>query len=173
MSRGHIKTKKHELNPDPKFDSILVAKFINYIMKNGKRSVAEKIAIEALEKAGETVKTQPLEMFAQVLKNVGPLVEVKSKRIGGANYQVPVEVGKDRRNTLAMRWVLDAARGQKGKKMSVKLSSEMVSAFLAKVQQLKRNKILTEWLRPIKLLLTLQDSNKNLALSKVEWTHFK
>ena len=129
MSRGHIKTKKQPLAPDSKYDSLLVAKFINYIMKNGKRTIAERIAHEALEKAGTTVKTEPLEMFAQALKNIGPLVEVKSKRIGGANYQVPVEVGRDRRNTLALRWILEAARGQKGKAMSEKLAGEMVNAF--------------------------------------------
>lgn len=129
MSRGHIKTKKHPLAPDTKYDSILVAKFINYIMENGKRTVAERIAHEALEKASLTVKTEPLDMFAQVLKNIGPIVEVKSKRIGGANYQVPVEVGRDRRNTLALRWILEAARNQKGKAMAEKLANEMVNAF--------------------------------------------
>ena len=129
MSRGHIKTKKHPLEPDSKYDSVLIAKFINYIMKNGKRTVAERIAHQALEKASISTKAEPLDMFAQVLKNIGPLVEVKSKRIGGANYQVPVEVNKDRRNTLAMRWILEASRGQKGKAMSEKLAGEMVNAF--------------------------------------------
>lgn len=129
MSRGHIKTSKHPLTPDTKYDSLLVAKLINYIMKNGKRTVAERIAHEALEKASLAVKTDALDMFAQALKNVGPILEVKSKRIGGANYQVPVEVGKDRKNTLALRWILDAARSQKGKAMSEKLAIEMVNAF--------------------------------------------
>lgn len=129
MSRGHIKTKKNPLAPDSKYDSLLVAKFINYIMENGKKTVAERIAHQALEKASTTLKQEPLEMFNQILKNIGPLVEVKSKRIGGANYQVPVEVGKDRRNTLALRWILEAARGQKGRGMSDKLAGEMINAF--------------------------------------------
>ncbi len=129
MSRGHIKTKKHALLPDKKFDSILVSKLINYIMKNGKKTVAQNIAYEALEKAGQTLKADPMDVFAQVLKNVGPLVEVKSKRIGGANYQVPVEVGKERKNTLAIRWLLEVSRSQKGKAMAVKLASEMVNAY--------------------------------------------
>lgn len=129
MSRGHAKIKKAPLTPDEKFSSVLITKFINYIMKNGKKTVAVKIAYEALEEASGKLKGEPMDVFMQVMKNIGPIVEVKSKRIGGANYQVPVEVGKDRRNTLAMRWLLEAARSQKGKAMSQKLASEIINAY--------------------------------------------
>jgi small subunit ribosomal protein S7 len=138
MSRGHIKTKKHDLSPDAKYDSILVSKFINYIMLNGKKTVAERIAYNALEKSAEQLKSQPMDVFSQALKNVGPILEVKSKRIGGANYQVPVEVNKDRKNTLAMRWLLDAARSQKGKGMAEKLAFELVNAYHGEGSAIKK-----------------------------------
>jgi len=129
MSRGASKTKKREIRPDIKHDSVLLTKFMNYIMQNGKKSVAERIVYNALDKAAEKLKSEPMEIFDTVLRNVGPLVEVKSKRIGGANYQVPMEVNKDRRNTLAMRWLIIAARNTKGRPMAEKLAAEMVSAF--------------------------------------------
>lgn len=129
MSRGNTKTRKNPLAPDKKYDSLVLAKFINYVMLNGKKTVAEKIVYDALELSSAKLKLEPLDIFAQVLKNVGPILEVKSKRIGGANYQVPVEVGKDRKNTLAMRWIIEAANSGKGKPMSEKLSQELLSAF--------------------------------------------
>jgi len=129
MSRGNAKIKRMPLTPDAKFESVLVSKFINYIMLNGKKSVAEKIVYKALGKASEKLKSEPMDVVSQVIKNVGPLVEVKSKRIGGANYQVPVEVDKSRRNTLAMRWLIEAARATKGKEMAEKLSQELISAY--------------------------------------------
>ncbi|MCL5411077.1 MAG: 30S ribosomal protein S7 [Patescibacteria group bacterium] len=129
MARGNSKTKKHRLEPDAKFDSITVTKFINYIMLNGKKSVSEQIVYESLKTASEKLKTTEMEIFEQALKNVGPILEVKSKRIGGANYQVPVEVSKDRRNTLAMRWIINAARDGKGKPMAEKLANEFVNSY--------------------------------------------
>ena len=127
--RGNSKTKKHSIEPDIKFDSILVSKFINYIMDNGKKNVASKIFYNGLEKAAKETKTEPMDLFSSVIKNVGPIVEVKGKRIGGANYQVPVEVGKDRKNVLAMRWIITAAKSKKGKPMADKLSDEFISAY--------------------------------------------
>ncbi|PIS07762.1 30S ribosomal protein S7 [Candidatus Berkelbacteria bacterium CG10_big_fil_rev_8_21_14_0_10_43_13] len=129
MARGHLKIKRKAIQPDAKFSSLVVTKMINYIMKNGKKTVAEKIVYQSLDQAALTLKAEPMEILDTVLKNVGPLVEVKSKRIGGANYQVPMEVSRDRKNTLAMRWVIGAAQGSKGKPMAQKLALEMISAY--------------------------------------------
>jgi small subunit ribosomal protein S7 len=129
MSRGNSKNKKLPLSPDARFDSGTVAKFINYIMLNGKKSVAERIVYGALDAAKAKLNAEPMDIFEQALKNVGPIVEVKSKRIGGANYQVPMEVSKDRRNTLAMRWIIAAARDGKGRPMAEKLATELINAY--------------------------------------------
>jgi len=138
MARGNSKTKKHRLEPDSKFDSVTLTKFINYIMLNGKKSVSEQIVYESLKSASEKLKTGEMEVFEQALKNVGPILEVKSKRIGGANYQVPVEVSKDRRNTLAMRWIINAARDGKGRPMAEKLAAEFVNAFHGEGSAIKK-----------------------------------
>lgn len=98
-------------------------------MLNGKKSVAKVIVYKALEESAAKLKAPEMDIFNQALKNVGPILEVKSKRIGGANYQVPVEVGKDRKNALAARWIIDAARGGKGKPMAEKLAAEFVGAY--------------------------------------------
>lgn len=129
MARGNAKTKQHKITPDEKFDSVILAKFINYIMLNGKKTVAEKTVYGALQHASEKMKISEMDVFEQALKNVGPILEVKSKRIGGANYQVPMEVSKDRRNTLAMRWIISAARSGSGRPMSEKLSAEFINAY--------------------------------------------
>jgi len=129
MPRGNAKIRKHGIGVDDKFSNPIVMKFINYVMLNGKRTVAEKIVYGAFEKASEKLGAPEMDIFDQVLKNVGPIVEVKSKRIGGANYQVPMEVNRDRRNTLAMRWILAAARSQKGRPMAEKLATEMINAY--------------------------------------------
>lgn len=129
MSRGNAKTKKHALVPDAEYDSLILTKFINYIMLNGKKTVAEKIVYDALNQASAKVKVDQMDLFHQSLKNVGPILEVKSKRIGGANYQVPVEVNKDRKNTLAMRWIIEAARSSSGKPMSEKIALELINAY--------------------------------------------
>jgi small subunit ribosomal protein S7 len=129
MPRGNAKTRKKEITADFKYSSQLVSKLINYIIANGKKTVAEKIVYSALETAGGKVNAEPLDLFEQALKNVGPIVEVKSKRIGGANYQVPVEVSRDRRNTLAMRWIIGAAKAGKGRPMAEKLATELINAY--------------------------------------------
>jgi small subunit ribosomal protein S7 len=129
MARGNIKNKRHALDSGAKFESVLLAKFINHIMLNGKKTVAERIVYTALEESSLKLKAEPMDIFAQSLKNVGPILEVKSKRIGGANYQVPVEVSKDRKNTLAMRWIIEAARSGKGQPMGKKLSLELINAY--------------------------------------------
>ncbi len=140
MSRGNSKTKKHRLEPDLKFGSVVLTKFINYTMLNGKKTVSREIVYNSLAIASEKlkVKDKEMEIFEQALKNVGPILEVKSKRIGGANYQVPVEVSKDRRNTLAMRWIINAARDAKGRPMAEKLASEFVNAYHGEGSAIKK-----------------------------------
>ncbi len=120
---------KKTINPDPKYDNILVAKFINQLMKQGKKSVAQRVFYRAFEiLSKQDKKKEPLEIFDQAVKNVSPLVEVKSRRIGGAHYQVPREVRGERRTTLAIRWLIQAAQAKKGKPMSEKLAAELLDA---------------------------------------------
>ncbi|MES2563574.1 MAG: 30S ribosomal protein S7 [Pseudomonadota bacterium] len=119
---------KREILPDPKYASQDVSKFINVLMTGGKKSVAERIIYGALESIKAKAGKEPLEVFNQALSNVKPMVEVKSRRVGGANYQVPVEVRPIRRMALAMRWVRDAARGRGEKSMQQRLASELAEA---------------------------------------------
>ncbi|GAB4513996.1 MAG: 30S ribosomal protein S7 [Sulfuricaulis sp.] len=119
---------KREVTPDPKYRSETVAKFITVVMKSGKKSVAEKIVYGALNTIAERSKKDPIEMFNQALTNVRPLVEVKSRRVGGATYQVPVEVRSGRQTALAMRWVVDAARTRSGKSMAARMADELMDA---------------------------------------------
>jgi len=121
--------EKRKILKDPIYNDMTVAKFVNYIMKDGKKSIAEKIFYDSLDMIENKLKTSdPLEIFKKALDNVGPILEVKSKRIGGATYQVPMEVSKDRRVALAMRWILIYSRGRKGKDMSSKLAAELMAA---------------------------------------------
>ncbi len=125
-----VKVTGRDLKPDPKFNSLLVAKFVNSFMLDGKKSKAYKSFYTALDIVEKKVSdVEPLEFFKQVINNVKPLVEVKSKRIGGATYQVPVEVKKKRQQTLAFRWIIQAARGKKGKPLSSRLASELMDAY--------------------------------------------
>ena len=120
---------KTTTEPDSKFQSLLVAKLINKIMLSGKRSIAERIVYGALEQAEKQLGKPALELLHTVIENAGPQLELKSRRIGGANYQVPFEVKAERKTTLAIRWIINAARGGKGKPMEQKLLEEMVNAF--------------------------------------------
>jgi small subunit ribosomal protein S7 len=117
-----------EILPDPKFDSVVLAKFINNIMTRGKKSVARKVVYTSLAKIAEQTKQEPLVVFETALKNVAPVVEVKSRRVGGSNYQVPVEVTPKRRQALAFRWIITAARSKKGRPMADKLAEELIAA---------------------------------------------
>jgi small subunit ribosomal protein S7 len=119
---------KREITPDPKYRSETVAKFISVVMKSGKKSAAEKIVYGALNTMAERSKKDPIEMFNQALSNVRPLVEVKSRRVGGATYQVPVEVRSGRQTALAMRWVVEAARTRSGKSMAARMADELMDA---------------------------------------------
>jgi small subunit ribosomal protein S7 len=114
--------------PDPKFSSVEVAKFMNVIMNSGKKSVAERIVYGAFEQIGKKSGKDPVEVFGQAMSNVRPVVEVKSRRVGGANYQVPVEVRPARRAALAMRWIKDAARKRGEKSMGQRLAGELLDA---------------------------------------------
>ncbi len=127
MSRRR-EVPKREILPDPKFGSIQITKFVNMIMQSGKKSTAESIMYNALDTIGERKKGDSLEVLDQALENVSPMVEVKSRRVGGATYQVPVEVRADRRVTLAMRWIIDAARKRGEKSMKLKLAGELMDA---------------------------------------------
>ncbi len=114
--------------PDPKFSSVEVAKFMNVIMNSGKKSVAERIVYGAFEQIGKKSGKDPVEVFGQAMSNVRPIVEVKSRRVGGANYQVPVEVRPARRAALAMRWIKEAARKRGEKSMGQRLAGELLDA---------------------------------------------
>ena len=115
--------------PDPTYKDYTVAKFINYIMKNGKKSIAEKIFYDSLAIISEKEKKEnAIDVFKKALSNVSPALEVKSKRIGGATYQVPMEVSQSRKLSLAMRWILGFSRGRKGKTMSNRLAAELLAA---------------------------------------------
>lgn len=129
MPRKARAYKKHPVQPDYKYNSVKLAKFINYVMERGKKSVAQRIIYDAFDFIEDKMKTDPKEVFEQALKNVAPIVEVKGRRIGGANYQVPMEVMEPRRTTLAMRWVIAAARAKKGRPMAEKLGEELMEAY--------------------------------------------
>jgi small subunit ribosomal protein S7 len=127
MSRRH-RAEKRLINPDPKFGDLVVSKFMNNLMLQGKKSVAEGIVYGALESMQSKAKSDPLQMFHQALDNVAPAIEVRSRRVGGATYQVPVEVRAERRQALAIRWIITAARGRNEKTMVERLSGELLDA---------------------------------------------
>ena len=122
--------EKRKILPDPIFKDLVVAKFVNYLMWDGKKSVAEKIFYNSLDIIKQKIKDEePIEVFKKALDNTAPVLEVKSKRIGGATYQVPVEVSKSRKMALAMRWILSFSRSRKGQNMETRLAAELMAAF--------------------------------------------
>jgi len=127
MSRRN-EAPKREILPDPKYGSVRLAKFINILMLDGKKAVAERVMYGALDQIKEKGAADPLDMMEAAVENVSPAVEVKSRRVGGATYQVPVEVRPVRRNALAMRWLIDAARRRGEKSMTLKLAGELSDA---------------------------------------------
>jgi len=137
MSRRRVAEKRENL-PDPKFGDQTLAKFINMIMKSGKKSVAERIVYGALNEMGGKGKGEPLELFSKALDNVKPMVEVKSRRVGGATYQIPVEVRQARSVTLAMRWLVDAAKKRSEKNMGLRLAGELLDASENKGSAIKK-----------------------------------
>jgi small subunit ribosomal protein S7 len=119
---------KRVIRPDAKYNSQTVAKLINYVMRDGKKSIAQKIVYGALEKVSDVAKKDPIEVFEEALKNVMPQVEVKPRRVGGATYQVPIEVRPERRKALGIRWMITFARRRNGRSMVDKLSGELLDA---------------------------------------------
>jgi small subunit ribosomal protein S7 len=127
-----IKYKKREILPDPLYNNVKVAKLINYVMRRGKKEKARKIVYGAFEIVKEKTKKDPIEIFNLAIKNVGPLLEVRPRRVGGATYQVPMEVKPERRLSLAMRWIVEAAKLKKRKPMVEKLAEELIEASQGK-----------------------------------------
>ena len=148
---------KREILPDPKFGDLLVAKFVNMMMKHGKKSTAEKILYQAFDSVNNKSGQDGLEVFKKALENVRPFVEVKSRRVGGATYQVPVEVRPVRQTTLAMRWIIDAAKKRGEKSMINKLAGELADAAEQKGSAMKKREE------------TLRMAEANKAFSHYRW----
>jgi len=132
---------KREILPDPKFGNVEVAKFMNVLMLDGKKSVAERIVYGAFDHIEKKANKEPLEVFSTAMGNVKPMVEVKSRRVGGANYQVPVEVRPSRRSALAMRWVREAAKKRGEKSMAQRLANELLEAAEGRGAMKKREEV--------------------------------
>lgn len=127
---GKITASRTSLRPDPRFNSLLASKFINCMMYDGKKTTAQGVFYNALSEIGEKVKDRPaIEVFEQAIENVKPYIEVRSKRVGGASYQVPMQVNRARQQSLAFRWILAAVRDKKGRAMHLKLSDELLAAY--------------------------------------------
>lgn len=126
--RGKKKIRR-DISPDPVYNNVTVAKFINHVMRKGKKTVARKIVYGAFDAIKEETKQDPLEVFERALKNVTPFFEVRARRIGGATYQIPIRVKEERARTLAMRWIIQAAKSKKGRPMFQGLTQELIDAF--------------------------------------------
>ncbi len=137
MSRKKTQPKKN-ITPDPKFNSTVIPKLINNIMYDGKRGVAAKIVYDAIEKIKTKSKDEPINIFNEAINNIKPTVEVRSRRVGGATYQVPVEVKAKRAQALALRWIMDATRKRKNKTMAEKLYAEILDASQNKGSAIKK-----------------------------------
>ena len=124
---------KSQLKADPKFNSKLVSKFVNCLMHDGKKSVAQRVFYDSLDIIGGKIKdAEPLEVFEKAITNTKPMIEVRSKRVGGSSYQVPMQVSSKRQQSLAFRWILQSARGKKGKPMAQRLATELMDAYEGK-----------------------------------------
>jgi small subunit ribosomal protein S7 len=126
--KKRVYRNKRYLKPDPKFGNVALSKFINYIMVDGKKSIAQKLVYAALEVISEKTKNDPLSVFDSAMRNVAPVLEVRARRVGGANYQIAQEVRPERRDMLAMRWIRESARARSGKTMAEKLAAELIDA---------------------------------------------
>ena len=132
-------SKKRKLLPDAKYDSVRITKFINYVMKDGKKEIASKVVYKALEELGKETKLKPLEAFEKALNNIKPKMEVRSRRVGGANYQVPVAVSADRQESLAMRWVLEAMHeSRKTTESAIALKQQLAAAIKKEGNAMKK-----------------------------------
>ena len=128
MPRKARSYKRHAVTADYKYNSIKIAKFINYVMQRGKKTVATRVVYDAFDLIEKEMKSDPKAVFEQAVRNVSPILEVKGRRIGGANYQVPMEVQEPRKTTLGMKWIIDAAAAKKGRPMAQKLATELMEA---------------------------------------------
>ncbi|MHC4861549.1 MAG: 30S ribosomal protein S7 [Planctomycetota bacterium] len=138
MPRKYTSTESL-LKPDPKYGSLLASRFINCLMQDGKKSVAQRAFYAALDLIGERIKDkEPLEVFTQAVESVKPRVEVRSKRVGGATYQVPMEVSRKRQLSLSIRWILSSARGKKGRPMHRRLADEFMAAYRGEGEAMKK-----------------------------------
>jgi small subunit ribosomal protein S7 len=149
------RAEKKYLKPDPKYNDILVSKFINYIMWHGKKSISRRVIYDSFDLIESKTKKPALEVFKKAVQNVQPLVEVRSRRVGGATYQVPMEVRSERRIALAFRWIRVYSRERKDKSMALKIASELMAAANGEGSSVKRKMIHIEWQKQTKLLLTL------------------
>lgn len=136
--RGNKKTPKRKIAPDPKFGNVKIAKFINYIMRRGKKSTAQRVVYNALKIISDKTKSDPIEIFEKAIKTVAPALEVKSKRIGGANYQIPIVVSNERKLVLSFRWLIEVARSKRGKPMEKKLADEILLASKGEGEVIKK-----------------------------------
>jgi small subunit ribosomal protein S7 len=132
------RAEKRRITPDPRFHNVELAQFINKVMLNGKKTVAQRIVYNALDQAGGIARRPGIEVFGQAIRNTLPMVEVKSRRVGGATYQVPIEVRADRRLALAMRWIVSAARSRSGRPMAERLAAELSDAARGQGTAVKR-----------------------------------
>jgi small subunit ribosomal protein S7 len=132
------RAEKRRIPPDPKYQNVELAQFINKVMMNGKKTVAQRIVYTALDQAGGDARRPGIEVFGQAIRNTLPMVEVKSRRVGGATYQVPIEVRPDRRLALAMRWIISAARSRSGRPMADRLAVELTEASRGQGTAVKR-----------------------------------
>ena len=159
MSRRH-RAEKRERIPDSRYKSTLVSHLINMVMKNGKKTVAERIVYGAIERVSEKLeKGDPIDLLLGALENIRPKLEVKSRRVGGATYQVPVEVSFDRQQTLAFRWLIDAANNRKGVAMAEALASELVDAYNNTGTVVKKREDVQRWRSPTGLSRTFVGDN--------------
>ncbi len=126
MRRNHA--EQRSVIPDPRYNNEVIARFVNSVMERGKKSLASRIVYDALDMVGERAKRPPMEVFEEAMKNATPLVEVKPRRVGGATYQIPVEIGSARRTALAMRWLIESARKRSGRNMATRLAGEIMDA---------------------------------------------
>lgn len=129
MPRKKTKSFKRDITPDIRYNNVMVSRMINKIMRSGKKRLAESLMYGAMEEIGAKLKTEPVEVFEQAIKNVSPQVQVRAKRVGGATYQVPMEVRGDRKLHLAMTWILTAARSKSGKSFDQLLAQELMDAY--------------------------------------------
>jgi small subunit ribosomal protein S7 len=156
--RGNI--PKREVLPDPVYGSVVVAKLINSIMLDGKKGVAQAIVYDAFERIKKVTGEEPLEIFQKAINNIMPVLEVRARRVGGANYQVPIEVRSDRRQTLGLRWLTKYTKARGEKTMSERLAKELMDAANGTGASVKKRKILIRWQRPIKHLHTIDGNLK-------------